>query len=158
MRFLKERFPHLAGLHKLIDYSLMVNFANHMVSANCINSKIKQEKYTEQRVLSSLHFREIRDRYYYLTSETIKSLAFEEAVIGFDRIKADSSLRSRYIFFKDVPEGTFFLGVASKIKTSCYYPKTFFFDNSGLYARNQKAVKVTKLTILDENGNIVESI
>lgn len=74
-KFKQTDFPHLIGLHKLIDIPVIRQFNdsnNKTVSATYINSKVKrQELLTEQIIRNSLYFPFIQNRFDNFSKENI---------------------------------------------------------------------------------------
>lgn len=68
-------FPHLIGLHKLIDIPLIRQFndrTNKTVSAKYIISKIKQQSVlTENLIRNSLYFPDIQERFDNFSKENL---------------------------------------------------------------------------------------
>ena len=152
----QSQFPHLIGLHKLTDIPLIAMFVdptNNVITAKFINKKIKKEEFTDAQVRSSTHFLEIQDRYDFLSSEAILSLAFNEVIINFDKTLLSTNLQSDYIFIDRKGSGNLHLGIA--FNGSEYYPETFFFNSTNYYTRGQIIIGVKRIRIFDENSNLV---
>lgn len=152
----QSQFPHLVGLHKLTDILLIAMFVdptNTVVNAKYVNSKIKKEELTDAQVRSSTYFSDIEDRYDFLSSEAILSLAFNEVIIDFDKTLLTTSLQSDYIFIDRKAGGNLYMGIA--YDGGEYYPETFFFNNTNYYTRGQTVVAVKRIRIYDANNNLV---
>lgn len=152
----QSQFPHLIGLHKLTDIPLIAMFVdptNNVINAKYINRKIKKEELTDAQVRLSTHFLEIQDRYDFLSSEAILSLAFNEVIINFDKTLLSTNLQSDYIFIDRKSSGNLHLGIA--FNGNEYYPETFFFNSTNYYTRGQKIIGVKRICIFDENNNLV---
>ena len=151
------QFPHLIGLHKLTDLPLILMFNdpnNIVVKSKFIISKIKKEKdLTENIIKRSIHFKEIEERYNFLSREAILSLSFTEVIVDFDKSKLTTKLNSKYIFFEPKNEGYLHLGIVDNGKH--YSPESFFFENSNYYLKNQRIVKVKQIIIYNEKKEII---
>lgn len=141
-------FPHLIGLHKLIDIPIIRQFndkSNVTVSAKFIISKIKREQLlTENVIKHSNYFNLISKRYEHFTKDNILSLSYIDALIDFNANLICSSLKSKYILFEKKEQGYNHLCIAQSIKVTKYV-ESFFFNSTDLYIRNQKIIKVKKL-------------
>ena len=152
-RVKQYQFPHLVGLHKLTDIPLIAMFVdptNSVVNAKYVISKIKKEQLTEAQVRASTYFHSIQDRYNYLSSEAILSLAFNEVIVDFNKTILTTSLQSDYIFIDRKTSGCLHLGIVKDGDE--YYPETFFFNNTNYYTRGQTVISIKRIRIFNENG------
>ena len=98
-------FPHLIGLHKLIDIPLIGQFndiSNITVSAKFPISKIKKEsQLTESSVKNSVYFPEIAQRYQNFSKDNLLTLTYTDAIVDFDASLIGSRLRGDYILFEN---------------------------------------------------------
>ena len=151
-------FPHLIGLHKLVDIPLIGQFndpSNQTVSAKFLISKIKKEsQLTETAVKSSIYFKDIEQRYNNFSKENILTLSYTDAIVDFNPKLIGSKLKGDYILFENKqPLGYNYLSVAEDVKKN-RYAESFFYNPSDLYLRNQAIVKVKKVEIYDAKGNV----
>lgn len=121
-------FPHLIGLHKLIDIPIIRQFndsANKTVSAKYLISKIKRETFI---------------------TET-------DAIVDFDASLIGSSLSSNYILFekKDAGYNYLCLAVGGDGKR---YIESFFHNPKDLYIQGQHVVKIKKVEIYDSDNKL----
>lgn len=149
-------FPHLIGLHKLVDIPLIGKFndiSNTMVSSKFLISKIKKEsQLTESIIKNSIYFPEIEQRYQNFSKEKLLTLTYTDAIVDFDASLIGSRLRGDYILFENQKnQGYNYLSVAKDIKQK-RYAESFFYNPSDIYIRNQKIVKVDKVEIYDKDG------
>ena len=103
--FEKEAFPHLIGLHKLIDIPLIARFNDpneKMVGTKYLLGKIRQEKITEQDIKSSKYFKEIKDRYERFSAENLMSLVYADSIVDFNvtLLKKSRLYNTKYIFYE----------------------------------------------------------
>ena len=151
-------FPHLIGLHKLVDIPLIGQFndiSNTTVSAKFLISKIKKEsQLTEKTIKKSVFFPAIEQRYQNFSRESILALTYTDAIVDFDASLIGSKLRGDYILFQNQkPNGYTYLSIAKDVH-QIRYAESFFYNPTDLYIRNQNIVKVSKVEIYDKNGNL----
>ena len=98
-------FPHLIGLHKLVDIPLIGQFndvSNPTVSAKFLISKIKKEsQLTESTIKNSVYFQDIEQRYKNFSKENLLTLTYTDAIVDFDASLIGSKLRGDYILFEN---------------------------------------------------------
>lgn len=103
-KFKQTDFPHLRGLHKLIDIPVIRQFNdsnNKTVSAKYINSKVKrQELLTEQIIRNSLYFPLIQYRFDNFSKENILTMSYTDAIVDFDASLIGSNLKAKYVLFE----------------------------------------------------------
>lgn len=66
IRFSYEQFPHLVGLHKLIDLNIIGRFNNRKnpyFNAKTLITYIKKEILTDTLIRTSKYFKDINERY-----------------------------------------------------------------------------------------------
>lgn len=77
-------FPHLLGLHKLVDIPIIRQFNdrnNLVIGAKYINSKIKkQELLTENIIKRSIYFPDIEVRFNSFNKENILTMSYTDAI------------------------------------------------------------------------------
>lgn len=151
-------FPHLIGLHKLVDIPLIGQFndvSNATISAKFLISKIKKEsQLTESIIKNSVYFPNIEKRYNNFSKENLLTLTYTDAIVDFNPSLIGSKLRGDYILFENhKSQGYNYLSVAKDSKEK-RYAESFFYNSADLYIRNQKIVKVCKVEIYDKNGRI----
>ncbi|MBR5798880.1 MAG: hypothetical protein IKY23_02345 [Lachnospiraceae bacterium] len=151
-------FPHLIGLHKLVDIPLIGHFndvSNTTVSAKFLISKIKKEsQLTEKIIKKSIYFPSIEQRYYNFSRENLLTLTYTDAIVNFNALLIGSKLRGDYILFeKQKTQGYNYLSVAMDAQQK-RYAESFFYHSTDLYLRNQNIVKVCKVEIFDKEGNL----
>lgn len=151
-------FPHLIGLHKLVDIPLIGQFndvSNPTVSAKFLISKIKKEsQLTESTIKNSVYFPDIEQRYKNFSKENLLTLTYTDAIVDFDASLIGSKLRGDYILFENQKsQGYNYLSVAKDTQQK-RYAESFFYNPADRYIRNQKIVKVSKVEIYDKDGNL----
>lgn len=151
-------FPHLIGLHKLIDIPIIGQFndnSNSTISARFIISKIKKESHlTEKIIKNSIYFSDIEQRYNNFSKENILTLTYTDAIVNFNSAIIGSKLRGDYILFENKISGGFnYLSIAKDYQQK-RYAESFFYNPTDLYVRNQTVIKVTKVEIYDNEGKL----
>lgn len=149
-------FPHLIGLHKLVDIPIIGQFndvSNKTVSAKFLLSRIKQERQlTEEIIKNSSFFSGIQQRYENFTKDNLLSLTYTNAIVDFNAALIGSKLKGNYILYEDrCNQGYNHLSVATNTNSE-KYAESFFYNSSDLYIRNQKIVNVSKVEIYDNKG------
>ena len=137
-------FPHLLGLHKLIDIPVIRQFNdknNLVVGERYINSKIKkQELLTENIIRKSIYFPDIEVRFNSFSKENILTMSYTDAIVDFNATLIGSNLNAKYILFEKKMQGYNHLCVAED-GNGKQYAESFFYNSSDLYLRNQKTIK-----------------
>ena len=150
-------FPHLLGLHKLIDIPIIRQFNdknNLVISAKFINSKIKkQELLTENIIKRSIYYPEIELRFNNFSKENILTMSYADAIVDFNASLIDSNLKAKYILFEKEMQGYNHLCIAEDGHGK-QYAESFFYDSTDLYLRNQKTIKVKCIRIYDNFGDL----
>lgn len=151
-------FPHMIGLHKLIDIPIIRQFNdrnNVTVSAKYIISKVKkQELLTEQIIRRSSYFQNIEDRFNNFSKENILTMSYTDAIIDFNASLIGSNLRAKYILFEQKRQiGFNHLCVAEDVRGE-KYAESFFYNSTDLYIRNQAKIRVKRVRIYDKNGTL----
>lgn len=154
----QNNFPHLIGLHKLVDIPIIRQFNdknNQSVGAKFLISKIKQEKtLTEETVKKSVYFPDIEDRYNKFSKDNILSLSYTDMIVDFDPSQMNSRLKARYVLYEEKDPGTYnHLSIAETAKNEKYL-ESFFYEPSDLYLRNQTKIKIKTVKIFDNKGKL----
>ena len=150
-------FPHLLGLHKLIDIPVIRQFNdknNSVIGAKYINSKIKkQELLTENIIKRSLYFPDIKVRFNSFSKENILTMSYTDAIVDFNAFLINSNLKAKYILFEKKNQGYNHLCVAED-GNGKNYAESFFHNSTDLYIRNQRTIKVKCIRIYDNLGKL----
>lgn len=145
-------FPHLLGLHKLIDIPVIRQFNdknNLVVSAKYINSKIKrQELLTENIIKRSIYFPDIAARFNSFSKENILTISYTDAIVDFNASLVGSNLKAKYILIEKKRQGYNHLCVAED-GNGKKYAESFFHASTDLYIRKQRTIKVKCIRIYD---------
>lgn len=151
----KSDFPHLLGLHKLIDIPVIRQFNdknNLVVGAKYINSKIKkQELLTENIIRRSMYFPEIEVRFNNFSKENILTMSYTDAIIDFNASLIASNLKAKYILFEKKKIGCNHLCIAED-SNGKKYTESFFYNATDLYIRSQMILKIKNVKIYDNFG------
>ena len=148
-------FPHLIGLHKLIDIPIIRQFNdvnNRTVSAKYLLSKIRKQSFlTETDVKNSIYYPSISDRYQNFNKDNLLTVSYTDAVVNFNAALIGSTLLSDYILFEYRDFGYNHLCIA-KGSNGNRYAESFFHNSRDLYIRGQHIVKIKKIEIYDAKG------
>lgn len=156
-KFKQTDFPHLLGLHKLIDIPIIRQFNdknNLVIGAKYINSKIrKQELLTEKIIKKSIYFPDIEIRFNNFSKENILTMSYTDVIVDFNASIIGSNLRAKYILFEKRKQGYNHLCVAED-GNGKKYAESFFHDSTDLYIRNQRTIRVKHIRIYDNFGDL----
>ncbi|MCM1049491.1 MAG: PBECR4 domain-containing protein [Clostridiales bacterium] len=148
-------FPHLLGLHKLIDIPIIRQFNdknNLVIGAKYINSKIKKQEFlTEYIIKRSAYFPDIEVRFNSFSKENILTMSYTDVIVDFNAALISSNLKSKYILFEKREQGYNHLCVAED-GNGKKYAESFFYNTTDLYIRNQKILKIKGVKIYDNFG------
>ncbi|HVI39820.1 MAG TPA: PBECR4 domain-containing protein [Anaerovoracaceae bacterium] len=152
--FKKENFPHLIGLHKLIDIPVIQRFNdpnNKMVNSRYVNKKITKGNLTYSVISNSSHYPKIQDRYTLFDSERIKQISYTDIIIDFDKslLPGTKLIKTKFLLYEQTNGQYSHLSLGIDNNNSSIYPETFFIDNSSDYIKGQNTVKVKKVTIIN---------
>lgn len=155
---LKQKdFPHLIGLHKLIDIPIIRKFNdrnNLKISSKYLISKIKSQSYlTDNDIKQSIYFPNIEKRYQFFTRDNLLTISYTDIVVDFDASLIGSTLCADYILFEYNNIEYNYLCIAED-RNKNRYIESFFVNPSDLYIRGQKTVKVRRVEIYDSNGKL----
>lgn len=150
-------FPHLLGLHKLIDIPVIRQFNdknNRAISAKYINSKIKkQELLTESIIRKSIYFPDIEVRFNSFSKENILTISYTDVIVDFNASLINSNLKAKYILFEKKEQGYNHLCIAED-GNGKKYAESFFHNLTDMYLRNQRTIKVKSVRIYDDSGKL----
>lgn len=156
-RLKQTNFPHLIGLHKLIDIPIIRQFndvSNRTVSAKYLLSKIrKQSLLTESDIKGSIYYPSISDRYQNFSRDNFLTVSYSDAIINFNSALIGSTLSSDFILFEHRNSGYNHLCIA-KGTNGIRYAESFFHNSKDLYIKGQQIVKVKKVSIYDANDGL----
>lgn len=155
----EENFAHLIGLHKLKDLQLIqfwLDKNNKTVKLKTVISRIKNEKFTDLMIKSSIFYSQIKERYESFSYDNLTTLNYTDAIINFNPTIINSKLKSSYILFEEKAKKEYnHLCIAKdKIKNNCYI-ETFFHESTNKYLTGQTIVKIKRFRLWDEKNNII---
>ena len=149
-------FPHLIGLHKLIDIPIIRQFndkGNKKIGARYIVGNIKKEdKLTDETIRNSKYFHTIQNRYHQFGKDNLLTLFYADAIINFDAAIINSNLKTSYILFEQKGNKSYNHLCIAEDANGNYYTESFFHEPSDLYIRKQKTSKVKTVRIYDKKG------
>ena len=157
--FEKEAFPHLIGLHKLIDIPLIARFNDpneKMIGTKYLLGKIRQEKLTEQDVQNSKYYKEIKERYERFSAENLMSLVYTDSIVDFNVVLLKNSklYNTKYIFYEQEKDAYRHLCIKENKQNSKFYVESFFYEKSDDYIKRQVHDDVISLSIITKNGEV----
>ncbi len=154
----KKQFPHLVGLHKLTDISLIARFNDDQdkkIKATNILSAIREEiELNESVIKASSKFNEIQKRYDLFTKNIILSLSKSDVIVDFDPSLIATKLKSKYLFYEKTDNGYLHLGIVNNGKE--YILETFFVEPTDYYIKEQKTLKIVTRKVFDSKGILIE--
>lgn len=158
-RFEKVAFPHLIGLHKLVDIPLIQRYNDdqeRMVSAKYLLAKIRQGKLLETDLRSSRYFSEIEERYNKFNAANLLSVSYSDVVVDFDvtRLKASKLVNTKYILFERESDAYRQLCIKQNAYDKKYYVESFFYEKSDDYIKGQRLEKVVQMKVVEPDGKI----
>lgn len=152
--FYEKNFPHLAGIHKLLDIQLVQFWqdpTNRTVNLADVLRAIRHETLTDSTIRSSVFFPTIENRYDKLSYDTLTTLSYSDAIIDFDKTIAHSRIKSDYLLFEQKGSGYNHMGIAIDRDSGDRYIETFFYENSNQYLVGQTIVPIVEYTIYDSH-------
>lgn len=156
-RLKQTDFPHLIGLHKLVDIPVIRQFNNKnnaAVSAKYIISKIKKEEIlTEDTIKKSKYFADIRERFENFSRDNLLTVSYTDIIVDFNADLIRSSLKAKYILFERKNQRYNYLCVAEGAD-GLKYVESFFSNPTDLYIRNQTMIKIKSIRIYDDKNKL----
>lgn len=157
--FEKNAFPHLVGLHKLVDIPIIQKFNDSkekMVNAKYIIAKIRQGKLTETDIKQSIYFKDIKERYERFNSENIFTLTYTDVIVDFDvkLLKRSKLVNTRYILFEKENDAYRQLCIKQNKNNNLYYAESFFYEKSDDYIKGQIHQKIKSMKVIAPNGMV----
>lgn len=143
IRFKKENFAHLLGLHKLIDINIFKKLDNGENVAGLIYRKILKKEIKYSDIVKSRFFSDINDRIDYFSC--INNLMFSEVIINFDRTKVNTKIQSNMILFNRIRGKYIHLFIHNR--NHKVYPETFIVHANNYYIKKQLKRKVNSIGI-----------
>ncbi|MGL4335832.1 MAG: PBECR4 domain-containing protein [Turicibacter sp.] len=150
--FKKENFPHLLGLHKLLDIEILRKHSQKIISANSVYRDLKRGLLTYTDVSNSVHFYEIENRFMYINE--LDSLLFDRIVLDFDKTKIATKITATILLYRKIDHKYVHLALVKAVDGS-YVPQTLLVQGNRYYVDNQKELIITKLTIKNR-GRVIE--
>lgn len=157
--FTKNSFPHLIGLHKLIDIPLIQRFNRadeKKYSANYVISKIKKGELNTSDIKNSTFYSNIQKRYEYFSSQNLLSLCYSDTLIDFNRyLLINTKLtHTNYILSEQFTHGYRHLCIGKATHSTTHYVETFFCPPNDKYIKKQKIEPIVHIQIINPNGSI----
>ena len=156
----EENFPHLLGLHKLLDIQLIQFWQddnNKKVKLKDVIRRIKNSSFTDSMIKSSVFYSDIKDRYESFSYENLTSLTYTDVIINFNPSIIKSKIKSDYLLFEQNGKGYNHLGIARDSNTGNRYIETFFHQPSDMYITGQNIVKIESFVLYDSENKVIVS-
>ena len=109
---------------------------------------------TEDLIEKSAYFSKIEDRYNRFNKENILSLSYTDVILDFNPALIGSDLKARYVLFEEREKGCYNHLCIAEGETNKKYLESFFYEPSDRYLKNQKQIKIRKVEIFDNKGNL----
>lgn len=146
--FLKENFPHVIGLHKLVDISEFNRLNNKTIKGNKIFKMVKNKDIKEEKIINSPNYEKIELRVE--NFHKINELVFNKVIYDFDRTKVRTYIKADLVLYT-VEEGMYIHLFLVKDKFGKYVPMTFIIEPNDKYIKGQKDFSISKLSIEEKN-------
>ena len=106
-------------------------------------------------VISSSEFPQIEKRYNNLTYNKLSSMSYSDAIINFNPIPLNSSIKSDYLLFESDGGGYNHLGITLDSTVPQRYIETFFHEPSSKYIKGQAVAKIVQFSLYDPKGKLI---
>lgn len=146
--FKKENFPHLIGLHKLIDISEFNRLNNKMIKGNKVFKMVKNKDIEEEKIINSPNYEKIELRVE--NFHKINDLVFNRVIYDFDRTKVRTYIKADLVLYK-VEDGMYIHLFLVKDKFGKYVSMTFIVEPNDKYIKGQKDFSISRLSIEEKN-------
>lgn len=150
-----ENFPHIAGLHKLIDINYFDKLNQRKITGKKVYKKLKNNEITNEMICKSHYYVDIEKRIKYFSK--IKSLVFEKVIYDFDRSKVRSRIGADLVLYT-IEDNLYIHLFLVKNKNGYYYPMTFIVESDDRYVRGQKKYDVKKISVIEREKENIEYV
>lgn len=146
--FKKGNFPHVIGLHKIVDISEFNSLNNKTIKGSKIFSMVKDKDIKEETILNSPNYKKIELRVDYF--HKINDLVFNRVIYDFDRTKVRTYIKADLVLYT-IEDGMYIHLFLVKDKFGKYVPMTFIVEPNDKYIKGQKDFPISKLSIKEKN-------
>lgn len=153
--FKKENFPHVIGLHKLLNIKDLKRLYYKKISGKNIYKQLENKKISSEMIFKSPHYKKIEDRFNYFYK--VKELVFEKVIYDFDRSKLRSTIPADLVLYT-IQDNLYIHLFLVKRKQGYYVPMTFIVEVDDTYIKGQTDYDIKKLCILEEGKSKIEYI
>lgn len=153
--FKEENFPHIIGLHKLLDIKELNRLNKKTISGKNIYKKLKQGKIKNELILSSYYYKTIENRFKYFFK--IEDLVFERVIYDFDRTKLRSKIKADLVLYT-IEDELYIQLFLVKNNKGYYVPMTFIVEYDDRYVRGQVYYNIKRLSIMEKGKEYEEYI
>lgn len=152
--FKTENFPHVIGLHKLVNIKDLEKLDKKLISGKKIYKELKIE-ITNEMILTSPHYPKIENRFNYF--HKIKELVFEKVIYDFDRSKVRTTIPADLVLYT-IQDNLYIHLFLVKRKQGYFVPMTFIVEVDDRYVKGQTDYDIKKLVILEKGKDTIEHI
>lgn len=153
--FKTENFPHVAGLHKLINIKYLEKLKNKKITGKKIYNKLKSNEITSDMIFTSPYYRDIENRFEYFFK--IKELVFEKVIYNFDRSKVRSKIGADLVLYT-IENNLYIHLFLVKHKNGYYSPMTFIVECDDKYVRGQIDYNIKRISVVEDGKNNIEYV
>lgn len=146
--FKKENFPHVIGLHKLVDINEFNRLNNKTIKGNKVFKMVKNKDIEEEKIVNSPNYEKIElrvDKFH-----KINELVFNRVIYNFDRTKVRTTIKADLVLYT-VEDGMYIHLFLVKNKFGKYVPMTFIVETNDKYIKGQNDFAISKLSIEEKN-------
>ncbi|WP_160692578.1 PBECR4 domain-containing protein [Clostridium sp. C2-6-12] len=153
VKFKTENFPHVIGLHKLVDIKDLEKLSKKIISGKKIYKELKKE-ITNEMIITSPHYPKIENKFNYFYK--IKDLVFQKVIYDFDRSKLRTKIDADLVLY--TIEDNLYIHLFLAKRKSYYAPMTFIVEEDDRYIKGQTDYDIKKLYILEKGKDDLEYI
>lgn len=157
--FKLENFPHVLGLHKIVDIKDLEKLNRNpidgqkSISGKQVYKKLRNKEITSNMIFNSPHYTKIENRFNYF--HKTKDLLFEKVIYDFDKSKVPSTIKGDLVLYT-VKGGWYLQLFLVKCKQGYYVPMTFIVEDDDKYINEQTDHNIDKLSIIEKGKEILE--
>lgn len=153
VKFKKENFPHLLGLHKLVDIKDLKRLHDKKIKGSKIYKKVTDKEISNEMVLSSPYYNKIENRFKYFNK--INEIIFTKVIYNFDRTKVHTSIKADLVLYTIKDNLYIHLFLVKSSKGNYFAPMTFIVEEDDKYIKEQIGYDVKQISII-ENGKVIK--
>ncbi|MBO5452957.1 MAG: hypothetical protein J6A69_03215 [Clostridia bacterium] len=145
VRFPKQSFYHLVGLHYLKDV-IQLDKTRPNNSPSTIYKRIIDENITQELIEKSSFYSKIEERITHFPD--LGKILTSKIIVDFDYTKVPrTQLKSKYLLYNKFENGYEIIGLKYDSKYDVFVPETFIVEHSEYYVKNQIAYNIVDIEI-----------